>query len=194
MEPASGPHLPIETDRLLLRAFEPGDLDALAALHGDTDLVRWVPWGPRSREEAAAVLDRKHRCTKLEEEGDGLGIAPVVKETGEMIGDLTLQYASSEHSAAELGYMLTPESQGRGYATEAGIALLRLAFDGLGFHRVTARLEARNAASAAVAVRLGMRLEARFVENEWIKGEWQSELVYAILAREWEQSGSRVRE
>ena len=111
-----------------------------------------------------------------------------------MIGDFTLQYESAQHSTAELGYLLTPATQGRGYATEAGRALLGLAFDRLGFHLVIARLEARNAASAAVAERLGMRLEARFVENEWFKGEWQSELVYAILAREWEQGGSGVRE
>lgn len=194
MDAAAGPHLPIETERLLLRAFEPDDIDVLAALHGDADLVRWIPWGPRTREEAASVLERKLGCTKLEEEGDGLGIAPVVKETGEMIGDFTLQYESAQHSTAELGYLLTPATQGRGYATEAGRALLGLAFDRLGFHRVIARLEARNAASAAVAERLGMRLEARFVENEWFKGEWQSELVYAILAREWEQGGSGVRE
>jgi RimJ/RimL family protein N-acetyltransferase len=194
MEAPAGAHLPIETERLLLRGFEPGDLDVLAAMHGDADLVRWIPWGPRSREEAAAVLERKLRCTRLEEEGDGLAIAPVVKETGAMVGDFTLQYASAEHSTAELGYLLTPATQGRGYATEVGGALLGLAFDELGFHRVIARLEARNAASAAVAERLGMRLEARFVENEWVKGEWQSELVYAILAREWEQGGSGVRE
>ena len=47
------------------------------------------------------------------------------------------------------------------------------------------RLEPRNAPSAKVLERLGMRLEAHLVENEWVKGEWQSELVYAILEREW---------
>ncbi|MDX6496395.1 MAG: hypothetical protein QOE17_2381 [Gaiellales bacterium] len=47
------------------------------------------------------------------------------------------------------------------------------------------RLEARNAASAGVLERIGMRREAHLVENEFVKGEWQSELVYAILQREW---------
>ena len=186
--------LPIETERLLLRAFEPGDLDVLAALHGDPDLVRWIPWGPRDRRQAAVVLERKLRSTSFSREGDGLGIAPVVKASGEMVGDLTLQYASAEHSVAELGYLLAPGAQGRGYATEASAALLELAFGELGMHRVVARIESRNAASIALAERLGMRREAHFVENEWVKGEWQSELVYAILDREWEQDGSRLRE
>ena len=55
----------------------------------------------------------------------------------------------------------------------------------MGLHRVIGRLEPRNVASARVLEKLGLRREAHLVENEWIKGEWQSELVYAILDREW---------
>lgn len=40
-------------------------------------------------------------------------------------------------------------------------------------------------ASVRVLEKLGVRREALFVENEWVKSEWQSELVYAMLAREW---------
>ena len=47
------------------------------------------------------------------------------------------------------------------------------------------RPEARNVASARVLEKLGMRREAHLVENEWVKGEWQSELVLALLYREW---------
>jgi RimJ/RimL family protein N-acetyltransferase len=60
------------------------------------------------------------------------------------------------------------------------------AFGTFGLHRVIGRTEARNTASARVLEKLGMRLEAHLVENEWVKGEWQSELVYAILDREWD--------
>jgi RimJ/RimL family protein N-acetyltransferase len=51
--------------------------------------------------------------------------------------------------------------------------------------RKIAGSEPRNAASARVLEKLGMRREAHLVENEWVKGEWQSELVYAVLEREW---------
>ena len=50
------------------------------------------------------------------------------------------------------------------------------------------RTEARNAASARVLEKLGMRREAHLIENEWVKGEWQSELVYAMLDREFRES------
>jgi RimJ/RimL family protein N-acetyltransferase len=52
-------------------------------------------------------------------------------------------------------------------------------------HRVIGRLEPRNTPSARLLERLGMRREAHFVENEFIEGEWQSELVYALLENEW---------
>jgi RimJ/RimL family protein N-acetyltransferase len=58
---------------------------------------------------------------------------------------------------------------------------------------VIGRLEPRNTGSARVLEKLGMRREAHLVENEWIKGEWQSELVYAILAREWVGSAGTPR-
>ena len=68
--------------------------------------------------------------------------------------------------------------------------MLDFAFGPLGLHRVIGRLEPRNVGSARVLEKLGMRREAHLVENEWVKGEWQSELVYAILAREWDDGSA----
>ncbi|HET7450375.1 MAG TPA: GNAT family protein [Gaiellaceae bacterium] len=83
--------------------------------------------------------------------------------------------------------------QGKGFATEAARAVVDWAFATAGMHRVVGRTEARNAASARVLEKLGMRLEAHFVENEWVKNEWQSELVYSVLDREWSASSSDRR-
>jgi RimJ/RimL family protein N-acetyltransferase len=102
-----------------------------------------------------------------------------------MVGHLTLSLGPPEHRQAEIGFMFHPDHQGRGYATEASHAVVRLAFETYDLHRLYARLEVRNIASARVLEKLGMRREAHLVENEWVKGEWQSELVYAILARDW---------
>jgi RimJ/RimL family protein N-acetyltransferase len=100
-------------------------------------------------------------------------------------GDVTLTLGPPEHRQAEIGFVFDPAHQGHGYATEAAEAVLALAFGPYDLHRVYGRLEARNVASARVLEKIGMRREAHLVENEWVKGEWQSELVYALLAREW---------
>src|SRR5690348_15191588 len=98
---------------------------------------------------------------------------------------MSMQWVSERDRTAEVGFIFDPRHQGKGFATEAARALIGWAFGSAGLHRVYGRTEARNAASARVLEKLGRRLEAHFVENEWVKGEWQSELVYAILDREW---------
>ena len=92
---------------------------------------------------------------------------------------------SKEHEQGEVGYVFDTAYHGRGYATEAVGALLRLGFEGLGLHRIAGHLDARNTASARVLERAGLRREAHLVENEFVKGEWTDELIYGILRREW---------
>ena len=137
-------------------------------------------------------LAQRMPSTRFERTGDGLGFAAVRRDTGELIGDCSLTLVSAEHRQGEVGFVFHPDHHGRGYATEAGRALLTLGFETFELHRMVGSLEARNVASARVLERLGMRREAHFVDNEWVKDEWQSELVYALLAREWrEQPGGR---
>ena len=107
------------------------------------------------------------------------------RSSGELAGDVMLAWHSREHAGGELGYVFNPALGGHGYATEAANATLRLGFEGLGLHRITARIDARNEPSARVLRRLGMRQEAVLVENEWFKGEWTTEIDFAILDREW---------
>jgi len=179
------PTYPIVTERLHLRPFAPGDLDAIMPIHADPDVVRYVPWDVRDRDELREALAKKARQTVLEREGDGLNLAAVLAGTGELIGDMSLIWRSEAHRIGEVGYLFNPAHAGRGYATEASRALLKVGFEELGLHRIIGRLDVRNAASAAVLERLGMRREAHFVQNEWLKGEWTDELVYAMLDREW---------
>jgi RimJ/RimL family protein N-acetyltransferase len=82
--------------------------------------------------------------------------------------------------------VLHPDHHGQGYGREAAVEVLRLGFEGLGLHRIIGRCDAHNHASARLLERLGMRREAHFRENEFFKGEWADEYVYALLANEWQ--------
>ena len=183
---------PIETERLVLRAFEPEDLDAVHAMRSDPRVTRYLYWDVHTREESRAALEQRIGFRGILKEGDVLAVAWVERTSGEIVGDLILRCLSTEHSVGELGFVVLPDHQGHGYATEASRAMLSVAFDEIGFHRVVGHLDARNVASARVLEKLGMRREAHFVENEWVKGEWQSDLVYAILDREWRAPGALV--
>jgi RimJ/RimL family protein N-acetyltransferase len=181
------PDWPLETERLVLRPFRADDFAALHAMYSDEDVVRWLYHEVRDEEEARKSLERKMAGTGFTEEDQWLSCAITLRGSGAVVGDLSLHWVSDEHRCGEVGFVLAPTHQGQGYATEAAAALLPFCFETMSFHRVIGRAEARNAGSARVLEKLGMRREAHLVENEWVKGEWQSELVYALLDREWQQ-------
>lgn len=177
---------PITTERLVLRPYRTTDLDDLADIRGRPDVVRYLYWEVQSREDIAEGLARRARMNTLAREGDGMVLAVELKEAAKVIGDVSMRWVSEEHRQGDIGFVFHPDYHGRGYAQEAARDMLRLGFEEVGFHRIEGRCDARNTASARLMERLGMRREAHFVENEWFKGEWGSELVYAILKREWE--------
>jgi RimJ/RimL family protein N-acetyltransferase len=181
------PDWPLETSRLTLRPFVEGDFDAVYAMRSDPEVARYLYQGPLSAEETRSRLERNMALSAWAAEGDWLSVAAVERESGLVVGDMAFHWVSERDRTAEIGFVFDPRHQGRGFATEAAAALVHWALRDAGFHRVIGRTEARNAASARVLEKLGMRLEAHLVENEWVKGEWQSELVYAILDREWRE-------
>jgi RimJ/RimL family protein N-acetyltransferase len=173
------------TPRLQLRPLEFTDEDDLLVYQSDPEVVRYVPWPVRTRDQVRAALHAYAGRTRMTETGDGIVLAIVWRPTGQVIGQTNLSIASRDDSHGEFGYVVSRAFAGRGIATEASHAMLDYGFATLGLHRMTARLDARNYASAAVAEKLGMRREAMFVENEWFKGEWTSTWIDALLAGEW---------
>ena len=180
------PTYPIETGRLTLRPFHEDDLEGLYAYQSLPEVARFLYWEPRSVEESRSFLRQKMAARTVEREGDWLVLAVVRRETGDLVGEVNLQWRSREHRQGEIGYILHPAFHGRGFATEAAEVVLRLGFEGLDLHRVCGRLDGRNAASARVLERLGMRREAHLLQNEIVKGEWTDEVVYAMLRHEWD--------
>jgi RimJ/RimL family protein N-acetyltransferase len=179
------PAYPIETDRLLLRPLVEDDFDTLFAYQSRDDVTRYLYWEARTKDEVRAALETKMAHIAIANEGDFIALAAIRKDTGEMVGDFTLEFLSEVHRQGEMGFIVHPDHQGRGYATEGGRVMLRIAFEDLGLHRVIGRAEARNTGSARVLQKLGMREEAHLIENEFVRGEWQSERIYAMLGNEW---------
>jgi RimJ/RimL family protein N-acetyltransferase len=183
--PPLRPAYPVRTDRLLLRPLTAADAGSLLAYRGRPDVCRYLPFEPMTPESVATRMAGQWARTQLTDAGQSLTLGAEVTRTGELAGDVVLFWPSREHAAGELGYVFEPALGGHGYATEAARAMLRLGFESLGLHRIIARLDERNDASARLARRLGMRQEARLVSNELFKGEWSTELVFAMLAADW---------
>lgn len=184
---------PIATPRLRLRPFEDGDQPFLVDLMARPDVVRWLYEPTQTAEAVARSMPDRLRRLAITAPGDTLQLVMVTQDRGQAVGHVSLHWIDNPHRQGEVGFIVHPNHQGRGYATEGARMLLGIGFETVGLHRIVGRLEARNVASAHVLERLGMRREAHFQENEWVKGEWQDEVVYAILDRDWHSDPSAPR-
>lgn len=179
------PEYPVATARLLLRPLSGADIDALVAYRSLEAVCRFVPFEPMSAEVVTNRLRVGWSRRTIDAEGDALTLGVELVHARQLIGDVVLFLRSAEHRGGEVGWVFHPGFSGCGYATEAAHALLHLAFDHLGLHRVIARIDARNEASLRLGARLGMRQEAHLISNEWFKGDWSDEVDMALLEHEW---------
>jgi len=182
--------VPVETDRLLLRPMEEGDAEAIHAYQSLPEIAQYQYWDPRSLEDVQARLAEWCGMRRLEGEGT-LAFAVETHSERRLIGDVSLRVTDAAARQGTFGFTLHPACQGRGYATEAGRALLRIGFEELNLHRIFACCDVRNTASWRVMERLGMRREAHFREHALFKGGWDEEFYYALLQREWRSRAGR---
>ncbi|SDG93985.1 Protein N-acetyltransferase, RimJ/RimL family [Pelagibacterium luteolum] len=178
-------YFPIETERLLLRQFRLSDVDATAAYEGLPEVARYCSWEPRTRRRIKELIPRWIAMDGLGAKSEGIQYAVVLKASGRQIGDCVLMFDDIAARQGQLGYVMDPAHQGRGYTTEAARAVLGVGFDRVGLHRISARCDTRNFASWRVMEKLSMRREAHFREHAIFKGEWDEEFVYAMLEDEW---------
>lgn len=136
----------LETERLLFREHEPGDLDAFCAMEADAEVRRWVGGRPRTREEA----ERKFHSVYLKPSHGRRGMwATVLKAENRYIGYCGV------YGDGVLGYYLARPYWGRGLATEAARALVDFGLRELGLARITAAVEVGNDASRHILEKLG---------------------------------------
>lgn len=142
-----------ETERLAFRELEPSDFGALCKILQD-DVTMTAYEGAFDDAMAREWLDRQ--IARYRRWGFG-SWAVVLKESGEMIGQcgLTMQPWKDEE-VLEIGYLFQRAYWHRGYATEAANACKRYAFDVLHAGEVCSIIRDTNAASQAVALRIGM--------------------------------------
>ena len=180
------PNYPLVTERLVLRPFTRGDVDAVHAYRRREDVARYLFDVPLSREECALAIQQRIGQVTLEAEGDKVVLAVDLATNGALIGEVSLIWRSVDARQGEVGWIFDPEYQGQGYATEAANAMLDLGFGPGDMHRISARCDVRNEASWRLMERIGMRREAHFREHAIFKSQWDEEFVYAILWREWQ--------
>lgn len=187
---------PITTERLVLRAPEPGDVDALHRRRNDPEVARWqnwtLPWPRETAEEL--VADAVAMGGPLDGQWWMLTVAERSGLTGEgeIVGDLAV-HLSNGGRTAEIGYTFASSHWGRGYAVEAVAPLVAWLFEHQGVSRVAGMLHPANRASAMVLERTGFVLEGHTGLSFWLGDDNSDDLIYGLTRAGWEAWRDRPR-
>ena len=172
----------LETERLRLRPFRAADAKALHALYGDAENLRY--WGV-DPSPSLAETRRMMRWHVAYHPFRYMLWAVEEKKSKRLIGMINYHRRDMRERRVDVGWMMLPGLQGKGYMTEAGRALLRYLIDKLRIHKVEALIRRENKPSAALAKRLGFRLEGGPIRDRWLKdGRWHSVMLYGLIAGE----------
>lgn len=185
--------LPVTTERLTLRPFERGDIDALSSYHALPSVQRYVVKPCRDARDVADALGIMRGQVSLQRPGDTITLAMVARGDQQLLGQVSLNWSDATAGQGEVRFIINPTFSGQGYVEEALGAMFNLAFEHFRIHRVFARCDGRNHHSIKLMQKLGMRLEAHYREHALFQGDWDDELHFAILDREWQRS-AKVRD
>ena len=168
----------LDTPRLQLRPLTVADTQAVHAYTGDAQVMTYVPPHQMTWAQTQTFVAAQHGA-------DAQALA-ITLGTGPLIGHIICHPWVAPRTY-ELGWVIHPDYQRHGYATEAARAMLAYCFATLGAHRVIATCQPQHVASYRVMEKIGMRREAHFRQCIHRGGDtWWDEYFYAILASEWQ--------
>lgn len=170
----------IETENLILRPISYFDARDMFEYASDPKLALYGSWAPHTRiEETLSVIQNM-----IEKSEDRPLFAIVHKANKKMIGTIHANIDRTEDGASqrsEVGYIISPAYQNRGYASESLMAFIKYLFDEYDIHRVEGRHLADNIASGRVMDKAGMEVEGVLRDYYYKDGEFHDVIIHAII-------------
>ncbi len=173
----------LETERLLLRKIARENANDMFAYTSLSQTARYLLWSPHLNiEETKGYIEY---LTKEYEKGNCADWGLSLKENGVFIGTCGFADLDLDNNKGELGYVLSPAYQGKGYMKEAASAVLELAFFRLDINRVELRIISENIDSVRFAEGLGFVYEGTARRSMYIKGQYRDIMHYSMLLEDY---------
>lgn len=173
----------IDTDRIMLREINVGDVEAILKIYGDPKVAEYDWFEPFDTLEKAIKLVNHFNKEFEEQEEITWGI--VRKEDKALIGYCCLGDFDDDARRSEIGYGLMSSEWNKGYATEVVKALTKFGFEALNLNRIEAFITPGNDASIRVLKKSGFLQEGIVRERDFIKGKLVDGVILAMLKREY---------
>jgi RimJ/RimL family protein N-acetyltransferase len=185
----------IETERLVIRCYEPEDAPLLKAAV-DSSIEHLLPWMPWARFEPQSVEDKVELCRMFRGQFDldqNYVYGIFSRDETEQLGGSGFHKRANEGSL-EIGYWVAASAIGRGIATEVTAVQTRAGFELAGLDRIDIQVDPANDRSLAIPRKLGFteegRLRRRLEAHE--NGPLRDSVIFSLLREELE--GSRCME
>lgn len=146
------------TERLIIREYEDSDADSIVRIVNNDGIYRTTYAIPRNytKKRAKWWIKYLHSTAKNK---TGFEYGMFLKDSGEYVGNIGIINISSAHNRGEITYFVDPELWGRGFATEGGRVMLKLAFENMRLKRLGGCCMSCNGASRHVMQKLGFKFE-----------------------------------
>jgi RimJ/RimL family protein N-acetyltransferase len=188
----TSPWLPKPTlvgELVVLRPFAADDVDAMAAMLADPDVLRLTASATSTAEIEAAspIPDERTRewyATRADVD-ERLDLAIVDKVSGAVVGEVVLNAFDGNARSANFRTLMGPTGRGRGLGTEAARLILGYGFEQLGLHRIELDVLGSNPRAKRVYEKVGFVVEGVRRDAFAFDGERVDEILMAILADEW---------
>lgn len=168
------------TERLVLRKIDNiKDVADFYAIRSNEESMFHIPRPVATSEQD--VIDLINLGNEQYEKSEMMNLAITLKESDKFIGAIGFYRINWDAHRTEIGYILNSDYTGNGYIHEACEALIKFAFEEIGFHSLEAVINADNYASIKVVEKLGFIREAYFKENAVRKGKFIDTVVYSLI-------------
>ena len=171
----------IQGNSVLLRPFQAGDAEESSRVW--TPELRYMYGGSRIAGGRPAAESRQRDHEQIAASGEHHF---AIEADGRYIGWLGLRVNDAEQGASYRIGIENPEYWGRGCGTEVARLVLRYAFATLGLHRVHLKVAAYNVRACRCYEKAGFRVEGTLRHSFQVDGEWQDDVLMAVLREEWE--------
>lgn len=173
--------LRIETNRLILRDFEPDDSHDYIKLRADDKFKRFYRDSDATEERSVSLIEKFILASKSNPRA--MFQLAITTKDNILIGSCGIRMEYDRQ--ASIGCELARKWQKSGYAYEAVRELINYGFTSLELHRLYAETISENLAAIKLCKLLGLRIEAELIENKYFQGRWWNTSIMALLNREW---------
>ena len=169
---------------MLLRGWEPTDVEAVFAYASDPEVARYMAWD--RHDSLAQSHGFLNEITATNYRHHDLSYALCLKSAPESpLGGIGLFARSRQHGTYELGYVLRRSAWGQGLVPEAARVLIDYGFSHLPAERIYAPIFAENEKSRRAAVKMGLTLDGVLRSSLCFHGRRWDEAIYSALRTEW---------